>query len=377
VRAPLLRPVHLPVTASRRRAGRAAGSSNRPSSPAPLLRLALVLTAAAFVLTPPPADLVERWYAGGLYPHLQAGLTTVSNLLPFAMFDVVVVLGAATPLVLWGLAIRRGRLDGSWRSIRRASWLTLVLLSGFYVWFLLAWGFNYARPPIDVRLALGDRRITTDEVRRLALQAVALANENHAAAHAAGFPADRSVPAALVEALHEVDGLLGRPRPTVAGRPKPSLFAWFFRAAGVDGMLAPFALETLLNPALTPPERPFVLAHEWAHLAGHADEAEASFVAWLVTMRADVPSLYSGWLYVTSESLRQLPAGERDEVIASLAPGPRADLEAITARAATVIAPVHRTSWRAYDRYLRTQGVDDGVRSYSRGLELIVRYGAR
>ena len=32
-------------------------------------------------------------------------------------------------------------------------------------------------------------------------------------------------------------------------------------------------------PDLLPFERPFVLAHEWAHLAGHADEAEASAVA--------------------------------------------------------------------------------------------------
>ena len=52
-------------------------------------------------------------------------------------------------------------------------------------------------------------------------------------------------------------------------------------------MINPFGLEVLVNPDLLPFERPFVAAHEWAHLAGYADESEASFVGWLTCMRAD------------------------------------------------------------------------------------------
>ena len=46
-------------------------------------------------------------------------------------------------------------------------------------------------------------------------------------------------------------------------------------------MVDPFALEVMANPDLLPVERPFVAAHEWAHLAGYADESEANFVGWL------------------------------------------------------------------------------------------------
>ena len=52
-------------------------------------------------------------------------------------------------------------------------------------------------------------------------------------------------------------------------------------------MINPFGLEVLVNPDLPLSERPFVAAHEWAHLAGYADESEASFVGWLTCMRAD------------------------------------------------------------------------------------------
>jgi hypothetical protein len=40
------------------------------------------------------------------------------------------------------------------------------------------------------------------------------------------------------------------------------------------------------QPDLLPFEKPFVAAHEWAHLAGYADESEASFVGWLTCVRA-------------------------------------------------------------------------------------------
>ncbi len=59
----------------------------------------------------------------------------------------------------------------------------------------------------------------------------------------------------------------------------------YFRKAAIDGMTDPFFLEIILNPDVLPLERPFVLAHEWAHLAGYADESEANFVAWLTCIR--------------------------------------------------------------------------------------------
>ena len=79
-----------------------------------------------------------------------------------------------------------------------------------------------------------------------------------------------------------------------------ALTAPYMRAVGVSGMLAPLMLETYLNPDLTGPERPYVLAHEWAHLSGFAPEEDASFVGRLAALRADVPSQYSVWLFLVS-----------------------------------------------------------------------------
>ena len=342
-----------------------------------VVRAAPVIVALLAVLAavlPRPAPAVERVYASGLYPALQAAITGASNHVPVAVFDVALVALVAALVGLRGRVRRVWRRDGTGAALAAgARGLALLAASG-YLWFLLVWGLNYSRPPIDMRLRLPPGPPSEADVRALVDDAVAAANLAHGAARA-----PRAQPyhaeADLARLWPALDAAMGRPRPTVPGRVKPTLLAPYFRMAGVDGLTAPLALETLLNPDLVDVERPFTLAHEWAHLAGHAPEADANYVAWRATMSpgADPATRYSGWLFLLSEAARHLPAAARREALAALADGPRQDLAAIARRQARRVAIVERLGWRVYDSYLRSQGVEEGIRSYSRVVELIVR----
>ena len=104
---------------------------------------------------------------------------------------------------------------------------------------------------------------------------------------------------------------LGATRLAVPGKPKGTLLNFYFRRAVVDGMTDPFFLETLVVSDLLPLERPFVTAHEWAHLAGYNDEGEANFVGWLTCMRADEPGQYSAWMFLFNEAAGQISASRR------------------------------------------------------------------
>ncbi len=168
----------------------------------------------------------------------------------------------------------------------RGGLAAVTLLASMYLWFALAWGLNYARAPLEAAIGFDRSRVSAEAVRALAERAVHEANRGYSAGHAAGFADVHDVPPALVRALHDVERRLGRTRPTTPGRPKRTLLGPFFRASGTDGMHAPFMLETLLNPDLTPPERPAVLAHEWAHLAGFAPEDDASFVGTVAALQS-------------------------------------------------------------------------------------------
>ena len=139
-------------------------------------------------------------------------------------------------------------------------------------------------------------------------------------------------------------------------------------------MIDPFALEVLANPDLLPFEKPFVAAHEWAHLAGYADESEASFVGWLTCVRAGGAAQYSAWLFLYWEVSSVVRAPERTALAAALAPGPRADMAAVAnASGAGSCRRCAASSWAAYDQYLKANRVDEGVRSYDAVITLLAR----
>jgi hypothetical protein len=60
-------------------------------------------------------------------------------------------------------------------------------------------------------------------------------------------------------------------------------------------------------------------------------------------------------------------------IFKNLADGPRKDRVAIYQRVmGSRIETVDRVAWATYDQALRTQGVEEGVQSYSRVIELVL-----
>ena len=337
-----------------------------------VVRAVLVLAAIAAFLAPPDATSIERFYARWLYPILQSELTSLSNRSPIALFDVVVLVVALALVAVWTRSIRGARRRPAWRSLGRGVMATLTVVALVYLWFLAAWGLNYARPRLDTQIAFDESRITPEAVRALAEHAVDRANQTHAAAHTAGFPLITDVPQRLITALHHVEREFGRPRPTLVATPKWSIFTPFYRASGVSGQLGPFFLETLLNPDLTGPERPAVLAHEWAHLSGYAPEADASFIGTLAALRAGPAAEYSAWLDLVSEATGQLQPVTARLVLRRLAAGPRSDQDAIRERLQKLVRPVERATRSTYDQMLKSQGIEEGIASYSRVIQLLI-----
>ncbi len=340
------------------------------------LQLLIVAAAVALATAPLPPALIERYYADWFYPRLQARLTSWSNETPVALFDFILAFLIVTLVILLSRTVTHAVRQRSVARFLRGMLTTATLLAQMYLWFAVAWGLNYAREPLENVIGYDRSRVTPAAVRTLAERAVVETNKGYAAGHAAGFPEMQEVPPALVRAFHEIEQRLGRTRPTVPGRPKYTVLAPLFRIGGTDGMHAPFMLETLLNPDLTPPERPAVLTHEWAHLAGYAPEDDASFVGMLAALRGDAGARYSAWMTLMFETVRQVPRDERLRLLAMLEEGPRRDQQEILARLESRIEIVQRASWATYDRYLKAQGVREGIQSYSRVVELLLGSGA-
>jgi hypothetical protein len=338
-------------------------------------RAAIVCTviAAAAALVPWPETVVEGWYSTGLYPLLQHPMTGLSNRVPFALADVAIV----TVVVLWlfmaAFDLRRSGRPRIVAALGRIGARTVLFAAAIYLAFLAMWGLNYRRLPLERKLGFDTGALTSAAARSATMAVVTKVNELHAQAHAAGWPPSDRIPPALATAFASVARDLNGSGRTVPGRPKHTLLNLYFRPAGVDGATDPFFLETLLASDLLPFERPFVVAHEWSHLAGFADEGEANFVGWLTCARADVSSQYSGWLFLYAQLLHDVSHHDREDIARRLADGPRADLRAVAARLARDVRPqVSAAGWRVYDTYLKANRVEAGAASYEQVVRLVL-----
>lgn len=329
------------------------------------LPAAAAAAAAGLWLAPLPPAMVERWYSRGAYPPWQRLATAVSNVAPFALFDLLVVAAAVFVVV----TVVRGRRPG----LRGRAAARLVLAASLAaVWFQAAWGLNYRRVPIAESLGL---RIDPEAGNALELFGRAAAAETAAAAG----DLDRGMRVTPARMLAELSSGFARAQRRVGltagarpGRPKHSIFDPYFRWASIDGVTNPFIPETLIVSGLVPAEAYVTVAHEWAHLAGYASEDEANFVAWLACLEAGGGARYNAWLFALIKAAGAAPRDDARAWVAAAGPLAARDLEAIRRRLLGSSPALTRAASSVYDRFLRANRVEGGIESYDDVLKLML-----
>ena len=335
---------------------------------------AVVAIAIAAALAPIAPGTVEEWFSTSTYPAVQRTITPVSNMLPVALLDALSLLALVVVVTIAIRSVRAARRAHNLRPVVSALGRLCVAAAAVYLVFLGLWGFNYRRVPMEQRLSVVPESPTRDAVMKLGMTAAARLNALYDEAHRQGWPDQPLADTSLQRAFGEIQHALSDAPPATPGRLKRSMFGPYFRWTSVDGMINPFGLEVLVNPDLLPFERPFVAAHEWAHLAGYADESEASFVGWLTCMRADAAAQYSGWMALYWQVSSEVDQSDRTAIAKTLSDGPRRDLNAVVDRIRRSEQPWLRDAgWRVYDQYLKANRVEEGIRSYGAVLTLILR----
>ena len=337
--------------------------------------LAAPVIAAVMVAVPIPGWVVEQFYSRGIYPMIERFLTAASNLVPFALLDLFIIALLYFTVRrfgrLLGVARHESVVDAIWEGIRRVARMAAVLT----IVFMVLWGFNYRRESLAFSLRQGPAPPMAPEFLQSGISdANALATRLRLGTSTGEVLSFDQVVKELRDPMNQALSQLNREPLATAGRPKYSLLMTpLFMWTGVDGMIDPLALETIVHPDLLPFERPFVLAHEWAHLSGEADEAEASAVGWLACMNGPSPLAYSASLYLIAEARGALPPERAQFVTSQLDPGVRSDLDAIAERLKDRRPGMQRAASTVYDQYLKANRVSDGTESYERALTLILR----
>ena len=334
----------------------------------------LVVLLVLWNVVPPPPAWVESVYSRGLYRWISAVLVPLGDLVPFSLVAVgLLLLALALPV----LAVR------SWRRSRRESvtarrWvlgcLRRTLFWGVvaYGYMVLVWGANYRRQPIEAQLELE----VTEEVQENDIRFLVLALQTVIHRDVPPLPerdAERalgSLRRSLYDVLKEWQGVA----PVLPGKVKrlpPGLLLSF----GTSGTMLPLFLEVHTDGAMTEVDHLGTVAHELAHAAGFNGEADADLVGFIAGLRADdAYARYSVALQAFERCAGALETEARKTAHAGLPPQARRDLEEMHEVAVRYARPaLMRLQRRSYDLFLRSQGVKEGVRDYSRAVQLLVR----
>jgi Protein of unknown function (DUF3810) len=221
--------------------------------------------------------------------------------------------------------------------------------------------------PIMGRVAYDATRVNPQSVAAFSKRIIDDLNRTAPLAHAQPESSE-AMQLALEQAYAPVVQRVGDTWAINVSRPKTTVFQFWFAGAGIGGEWDPFAYETILNADFLRFELPFVLAHEWGHVAGFGDESDANLIAALTCLRSSDPlAHYSGlfWIY------GWLPRSEREHT--AITPLVAADLAATRERFLRHYQPqLYSLQWFTYDKYLRSRGVTSGVVSYSLFVQVLV-----
>lgn len=327
----------------------------------------------SWLLAPPPHAFVEYWYSLRFYPLVSRAIVALQDAAPVPL-SAILLLTAVVAIGIWGIR--------EWRSLgaaRRSRWwlgprLASVSAQGlvvFLMWALVVWGAGYQRMPVEARWLLDDTDLSAEESRQLQEELLAIIHENAGAAESGSrTEAVEAIATSMEQFLRERgDGPVGVPRQV--RRTPPGLFLAFSTA----GMCVPGAIEPFADGAYDDVSFVQVAAHELAHVAGYNRESEATLVGYLAGLRADNAfSRYAVSLAIYMDLIGRLREKDaRTAAWEALPERAREDYKRgrdIASRYRIKVEKLQQARHRAYDSYLKSQGIGEGEANYSAGLRL-------
>jgi hypothetical protein len=326
--------------------------------------------------SPPLAD----FYAGKLYPCLSAILSWVSSPFPFSLQDLTIVILVAGALVALVVAVVRRR---GWKRILRGG---LTFLLWMYVWVYMGWCVNYSRSGLLTRIGSVPAVFEKEAFETFLIQFTEELNASWTDSPAAGSRETeagikalcRETEAGMKAFYKRVPDIYGLATPRPWQHPKPMMFNALYSSIGVQGYIGPLFSESHLNKDLLPMEYPFTFAHEYAHLLGVSNEAEANWWAFQACRASADPAVrYSGYarilVHVWINAAGVLPEEEFGAWRDALRPEVLADLGMCQAHWNALRFPViDRIHSRIYDLFLKGNQIPSGIKNYSEVVLLLL-----
>ncbi len=318
--------------------------------------------------------LVESWYSRNWFQWLRYVNDYTISLSPIPLFYVLLIGIFSYAIYVWFF---RKKTKRNWRQrLVNFGFSTLAVLSALAFIFLTFWGFNYARVSVEDQLGMEvvplDGPDLAQEFEILTKELIDVRNQfgeidqDHFHQGVFHDQLETDLRSIVIETFQSLGYPTGGKVRARLLRPKGVLLR-----ISTAGFYFPFVNECHVDAGLHPLQIPFVMAHELAHGYGITDEGSCNFFALLACSRSDdLVYRYSGlllyWRYLAGEYRSYYPEEYKTAYHELLTEAIRGDLRAIRENGKLYpdIFPEFRNL--AYSTYLRTQGIEEGMKNYNR-----------
>lgn len=323
-----------------------------------------------------------EFYADYIYPIWVNTVGRLMSFFPVSMVEILLYL-----CILYGI-FRLVRWIFSKRGSRGARALQgflslIVFASALFLSYTLNCGINYQRHtfgeesglevkerPVEELIALCEK--LTEEVNSYSGQVI----RNKKGLCVLDTNSEKRAVSAMHAVSEEFEALKG-----YYPVPKGLIVSQILSYQQLTGVYSPFTIEANYNRHMTSYNKPFTICHELSHLKGFMREDEANFIAYLACMASeDIDFNYSGalmgWIYATN-ALYKADAVSYRMMYERLLPEVKAELSANSAFWDRYEGPVAEVADKVNDTYLKANNQTDGVRSYSRIVDLMLAYEAK
>jgi hypothetical protein len=320
---------------------------------------------------------VEQLYSRAVFPVIRKSLDMFLGWSPIPwlyIFILFLLLGGA----FYFLKLIRKK-SSIWKKLLDLGFSLLALAGGLVFFFQLLWGLNYQRIPLEEQLGFSQQPI--DSVR---LEFLLQYSTEKVVEHRAALVGDDTSAIGREQLPGQLeDKVLRAVNQAMEAMDLPGFFGPRARQLWPEGVLLrfstsgfyfPFTGECNLDRGLHPLQQPFVMAHEFGHAFGFGDEGTCNFLGFISTINSEDTFIqYTGWLglwrYIVRDFRSAHPERYR-EIFPGLPVGALNDWEAIRLQMTRFPDIMPRFRDLAYQTYLHSQGVRDGLKSYNRVVNL-------
>lgn len=338
----------------------------------------LKLLTAAFPIA------TERIYSRGIFPVIRYIVDYTIALLPIPLFYFFAIL----LVYLFVRGIRRLFVKKKAVSLGKRVFSFLLsivaVLSIFYALFFVLWAFNYNRIPVEQQIGLKAATLQKEDIIQAIDKEVALAMQNRhlikdadtlaLATKHFDFNHQDVIRPLLKKVLQDYNFQTPGNVRVMELFPKGILLRF-----GTAGIYLPFTSQGQIDAGLHHIDKPYTLAHEMAHGYGFGDEGTCNFWAYLACIESNLPAMrYSGhfnYLEYLLVALKRIDREQFTEVKEQLPLGIRNDLTAKKIHNDQYPDIVSAAPFN--DAYLKSQGVKEGILSYSRVIQLVAAWRAK